>query len=447
MFTEHMRLKGFLKVSVCLMVMGLIILSGQSILAKGWPYEKVAKGELKGTATIWDWDAQSFWESSLEASGFYKDYPEVKLKIEQIGFFDLHNKLSVGVMAGAGLPAGTRVQSMYFQSLVAKDAFQDVTSRLLSIKEKFWPVSWELLSVDEKVYAVPDLTHMIGMLYRRDILEKAGFPSEPEKVSELWPTWDEYIEVGKKILDNLGVHMVSMGPANINLWNIENMVTTGLFNKEGKVIFDSPEHIKVARTLKGIWDAGIAKPYPWDTPQYWTACSEGEIATIFAYDWLTNKINYNMPETIGLWGLAKAPAFYKGGRRSGISTFDTLAILKQVPDMEKEIALRAFLYRSANLAGAKAWMQTGWKGNFSSLKQAVEEIAENPFPALAGQKQYEFYLDIMEKEDLLPFYQPLGFPKANELWFGALFKILEENAPVEKTLHDAAEEARRVLEK
>lgn len=118
MFTEHMRLKGFLKVSVCLMVMGLIILSGQSILAKGWPYEKVAKGELKGTATIWDWDAQSFWESSLEASGFYKDYPEVKLKIEQIGFFDLHNKLSVGVMAGAGL----QVFNLYILDLFCRSS-------------------------------------------------------------------------------------------------------------------------------------------------------------------------------------------------------------------------------------------------------------------------------------------------------------------------------------
>lgn len=442
------KTKRFFKASlIYLLVMGLIILFGQNVLAQEWPYAKAAKGELKGTVTIWDWDPQSFWDPSLEASGFYEDYPEIKVKVEQMGWSDVHDKLSIAVMAGAGLPSGTRIHSNYYRSFVAKDAFEDLTSRLIPMKENFWPISWECLSVGEKIYAVPDLTNMMGMLYRRDILEKAGFASEPEQVSELWPTWDEYIEMGKKILNNLGTYMIAMGPANINLSNIENVVSTGLFDKERKVIFDSPAHIKVAQTLKKIWDDGIAKPYPWDSPQYWSAYSKGEIASLLGYTWVTNKISYNIPETEGLWGLAKVPTFYKGGRRSGISSYDSLAILEQTSDKEKEMVLQAFLYRSASLEGAKTWMRVGWKGNFSCFQRAVVEVAEDPFPALAGQKHYKFYLDIMREENLLPFYCPAGTPKASELWSNALFKILEENAAVEKALQEAAEEARRVLEK
>jgi len=432
---------------MCLTVMGLIALFTQSALAEEWPYEKATKGELKGTVNIWDWDPQSFWDPAFEASGLYKDYPEIKVKIIQMGWSDLHNKLTIGAMSGAGLPDGTRVQSLYYRSLVEKGIFEDLTSRLILMKDKFWPMSWECLSVDGKLYAMPELTHMIGMLYRRDVLEKAGFPSEPEQVSELWPTWDEYIEMGKKIKNNLGTYMICLGPANINVWNIENMQTTGFFDKEGKVIFDSPAHIKVVQTLKKIWDAGIAKPYPFDTPQFWSAHSKGEFATLFAYDWFTNKISYHIPESEGLWGLAKVPAFYKGGRRSGISSYDNLAILKKTPDKEKEIVLRAYLYRNTNLEGVKAWLRTGWKGNFSCFKPAIEAVKNDPFPALAGQKHYQFYLDIMREGNLLPFYCPAGTSKANELWYGALFNILEKGTPVKESLHKAAEEARRALGK
>ena len=36
------------------------------------------------------------------------------------------------------------------------------------------------------------------MCYRTDLFEKAGLPTDRDEVSALWPTWDDYIETGKK---------------------------------------------------------------------------------------------------------------------------------------------------------------------------------------------------------------------------------------------------------
>ncbi|WP_255529976.1 extracellular solute-binding protein [Planomonospora sp. ID67723] len=38
----------------------------------------------------------------------------------------------------------------------------------------------------------------LAMCYRPDLFEKAGLPTGREEVSALWPTWDRYVETGKK---------------------------------------------------------------------------------------------------------------------------------------------------------------------------------------------------------------------------------------------------------
>jgi cellobiose transport system substrate-binding protein len=38
----------------------------------------------------------------------------------------------------------------------------------------------------------------LAMAYRVDLFKKAGLPTAREDVSKLWPTWDAYIEAGKK---------------------------------------------------------------------------------------------------------------------------------------------------------------------------------------------------------------------------------------------------------
>ena len=39
----------------------------------------------------------------------------------------------------------------------------------------------------------------LAMCYRTDLFEKAGLPTDRDAVSKLWPTWDDFINVGKTV--------------------------------------------------------------------------------------------------------------------------------------------------------------------------------------------------------------------------------------------------------
>ena len=88
---------------------------------------------------------------------------------------------------------------------------------------------------------------------------------------------------------------------------------------------------------------------------------------------------------------------------------------------------------------------TGWPGNFYSYMPAIETLRDTEFPLLGGQTQYEIYYNIMTSKDIIAPYQPAGSAKANELWFEAIFKVMEEDADVETVLKAAADQMRREL--
>jgi cellobiose transport system substrate-binding protein len=40
-----------------------------------------------------------------------------------------------------------------------------------------------------------------GIFYRRDLLDKAGVPSDPDRLAKLVRTWDDFYAIGKKVND------------------------------------------------------------------------------------------------------------------------------------------------------------------------------------------------------------------------------------------------------
>ncbi len=434
---------------ICVLFLSVVLcIAGFPALAEEWPYRERGKGELEGTITLWTWAVglPAYWDTPLKNSGFFKDYPKVKVRYQTLGVEDIRDRILVATIAGSGLPTMARIFNTFYPGFVEKGILQDLTSRFAPLKDKFLPITWESAVINNRVYGVFDLVDTLGMLYRRDILEKAGFPSNPDKVNDLWPTWDEFIEVGKKIKKATGADMMCFGPNTIELdWGgIWNLVSTGFFDKEGNLLLDSPELIRVAETIKKVWNAGIVSEYLRFSPQWFQAHKEGKFATLRAPSWMTSHLSASIPETEGLWGLTKLPAFYKGGRRGAIEKANALVICKDASAEEKEIAWRVIKYAVGTVEGATEFMK-GWLGNLYTYIPAIEAIKDVGFPLLGGQKQYELFLEMMREEDVLPMYCPLGAERAGEFWENSMYRILTEDVDVEQVLQKAAEQLRKEM--
>ena len=52
------------------------------------------------------------------------------------------------------------------------------------------------------------------MCYRKDLFQQAGLPADREQVGQLWPTWDQYLDVARQYKTATGKPFVD-SPASI----------------------------------------------------------------------------------------------------------------------------------------------------------------------------------------------------------------------------------------
>jgi hypothetical protein len=111
-------------------------------------------------------------------------------------------------------------------------------------------------------------------------------------------------------------------------------------------------------------------------------------------------------------------------------------------DEQKQLATEVALYMKLTEQATVAHMKT-FSGAFVSYVPGLEAMAEEPSPILDNQFVYQMYLDAAREEDILPWYRTsVFFPDASQAVSDAMFRILNEGAPIEDTLKTAADSIR-----
>src|SRR5690242_311495 len=96
----------------------------------------------------------------------------------------------------------------------------------------------------------------LAMCYRKDLFEKAGLPTDREKVSMLWPTWEAYQSTGEKFKANYkGSKKAAFLDAASNTYNSILM----------QVAAQSPGYTYFDRSNAFVLDTNPAVKTAWDT--------------------------------------------------------------------------------------------------------------------------------------------------------------------------------------
>lgn len=159
---------------------------------------------------------------------------------------------------------------------------------------------------DGTVVGIPTDVGGMAVAYRTDLFAKAGLPTDPEKVSALWPTWPDYISAGKKYVAATNKKFVDSGKAIFRAES--NQGNEKYVDAEGKAVYDSNPQIRKAWDdgVAAI-DAGLSANLATYTPQWGAALANGGIATLIAPAWMLSQIVQQAPKTKGLWNIAKLP--------------------------------------------------------------------------------------------------------------------------------------------
>lgn len=248
---------------------------------------------------------------------YQNSHPGVTVKMRGSGatLDDYGSQLTKYLAAGKG--AGDVVALEEGQIIQYKSNpknFEDLKQYGLGSEESDYPAwKWQIGLAKDKLIGLGTDFGGLAVCYRKDLFEKAGLPTEADKVSALWPTWDKYIETGKTFVDKVkDSKFTDSATANFNVILMQAAgVSPGYtyFDNADKLVVDSNPAVKTAfDTAAKMKEAGItANLGQWGT-EWTTGFKQGSFATIACPAWMTGIIEKNSgAENSGKWGIAAIP--------------------------------------------------------------------------------------------------------------------------------------------
>jgi cellobiose transport system substrate-binding protein len=209
----------------------------------------------------------------------------------------------------------------------------------------------------------------LAMCYRSDLFAKAKLPTERDKVSALWPTWEKYVETGAKF--KAAKTGAAFFDAATNLYNGQVFQLEKSYYEPGttEVIVDKNPGIKAAwdLTMKAIEQGLSGKLVAWQ-PDWVTAFQKGSFATITCPAWMQGYIKENAPGTAGKWDIAAVPG--AAGNWGG----SWLSIPAQGKHQKEAYELAAFL--TAPAQQVRVFKEVG---NFPSAIPAMRDPSVEGF--------------------------------------------------------------------
>jgi multiple sugar transport system substrate-binding protein len=275
--------------------------------------------------TFWTWvpDIQK------EVNLFQKKYPAIKVKVVNAGQGEpQYTKLRTALKAGSGAPDAVQIEFQYIPTFSITDSLLDLRPYGAdALKDKFVDWTWkQVTGSDGQVWAIPQDTGPMGMLYRKDIFDKYGIT--PPK------TWDEFAAAAKKL------HAADPKVAMTNLASNQNGVWMGLlwqagakpFTTTGKDSVTVNVNDETSKKLGTYWNGlikdGSVSTDPDFTDQWYQALNRGQYATWLTAAWGPVFLSGSAKSTSGKWRAAPLPQWDASKPASGNWGGSTTAVIK-----------------------------------------------------------------------------------------------------------------------
>lgn len=182
-----------------------------------------------------------------------------------------------------------------------------------SLQSNFLDWKWQLGMAGDKLIGLGTDIGPLGMCYNIPLFEKAGLPTARDEVSKLWPTWDEFIETGKKFAAaGTGAAFMDGSNAQFNTILVQEAgKSTGYtyFDKSDKLVMESNPAIKTAfDKVIEMTEAGLSANLASFSPEWSAGFAQGSFAAISCPSWMLGIIESNAgPENKAKWDVAAVP--------------------------------------------------------------------------------------------------------------------------------------------
>jgi cellobiose transport system substrate-binding protein len=256
--------------------------------------------------TVWLWPGMGFEELIEE----YEKENDVKINIQLAEFNDTHNNLTTALAAGSGAPdvAAIEVKGIDKMKGTPQHFYNLYELGAEEVQGDYLDWKWQQAeTIDgETLLGLPTDIGPQAMVYRLDIFEAAGLPTDREEVEKLIQTWDDYVKVGEQVKEKTGKYMLDAATGMFAV--IKGQGQEKYFDADGNLIVaENPQIDKAWNYTLDMIDKGLVTPFDQWSTEWGTGISNGDFATILAPAWMMNVIQDTAPDAGGKWDIAALP--------------------------------------------------------------------------------------------------------------------------------------------
>ncbi|MBA3529151.1 MAG: extracellular solute-binding protein [Propionibacteriaceae bacterium] len=340
--------------------------------------------------TFWTWVPNIQNEIDL----FEKKYPKVKVKLVNVGQGSPHyQKMRAAIQSGQGAPDVAQVEFQYIPSFTLGDNLLDISPYGAGdVKDQFPAWVWSQVINGEKVYAVPQDTGPMGLLYRDDLLKAAGI--EPPKM------WSDFATAAEKYRSaNSKSYLANLAPNEAGqmlayMWQLGARPFTYDGKQSVKIDLASEQGKQIAKFWGDMVAAGAVSVDPDFTDSWYQGLSNGKYASWPAAAWGPVFLQGTAKKTSGKWRATELPQWDAGKLAAGNWGGSTDAVLKSSKNPIAAAQLALFINTDHESALKMATEQFLFPASNEILKDPKFANQEAPF--YGGQKVNAKFTEIAE---------------------------------------------------
>ncbi|OIJ17460.1 ABC transporter substrate-binding protein [Anaerobacillus alkalilacustris] len=288
-------------------ILGLLLVSIMMLAACSSGSNETASETETEKITVWAWDPNfNIKAMNLARDAYASVNPDLEIEIIEYAQNDIIQKLNTSLSSGtkSGLPNIVLIEDYRAQSFLQAypDAFHKLTGSFNT--NDFAQYKIAPTSLDGENYGLPFDTGVTGMYVRTDYLEQAGYTIDD--VTNI--DWNDYIEIGKKVKEVTGKHMLTLDPNDLGLVRMMIQSSGSWYLKEDGTTPDLIENeaLKEAFSLyKELIEADLVKPVS-DWSQFLAGFNGGDVATVVTGNWITPSVKAEASQS-GNWAVVAQP--------------------------------------------------------------------------------------------------------------------------------------------
>lgn len=177
------------------------------------------------------------------------------------------------------------------------------------LKGQYLDWKWQQASSEDGSFqlGLPTDIGPTAVFYRKDLIEAAGLPSDPDAFSAEIDTWEKFAQTAKAYTDSTGKPFTDITDLVFNALRDQSDGEI-YYSRDGELIIEENPQIKKAYdfTVKGINEGWISKSPLWSA-EWYKGMDEGEFAVTLSPAWMMSVVKGNAPNTEGHWMIAQMP--------------------------------------------------------------------------------------------------------------------------------------------